>query len=956
MSGNKMHDILKDTKYTCTCSIHKKREIPILSDNINDCREIFKQLLDSTKYPRCQYVDVLIADKNRSDKNEVEKFKQCFGGRLTDKDSLSYSHEDVNIKSRILQKNNHNKSNKSVEIIQAEMIASEENYVDTLDALVNNTMRTLKESLMSDSPILDHFSFNKIFINCKDLLDVNKQFLAALKSFERGEVTESFGELCLRHLQNFDCYKTYLLGLSDSNRYHLININKANKLYSNYIINNPVFNNLRLKDALIQPLQRITRYNLFFNEMIKALDPEDSDILYLAEADEKARSLNCMEYGANSKESQSIYLYTLIKNTPCTFIGKRQLLGYFDVTELAISTGKTKRPMTLLIFNDKIVLVKRKGFNVVGDKYFEKIEEVTSNNSFIKKTKEMCVGAPLEFKGWVDINSVELFHGLKDCPYTFFLRTNLPELDQGKPEVESEDYFRRNDRLFSIIPSKDNYSKDELGSFMKKKNQLIDLCQKQHAFLKLKDGVELYHNSQYKVPGYTHIYNEASYRSAKHKNNILIVYIDQYPWHNLHTLLTDDVWIVILIKKEMGGYKQIIRSRISLVPMRESRDIEYECIVGDNIQPDGTLDFISTLWNNLYFYERRLRATEPYAEIHDALLRDKSRARSRSRSLSKVANNMSIGKLFGGRSRSSSPSRKMSSMADHEDTSLHSKPVKDPILKIATVHHQESPYHNMVYDGSLLNQKLPNTDLHYVTGKKKNHSLLFQNNMDRHSLGDMRGRSAEESTYRSRVSSMMTNNRRGESDSLIYNDDTSHSPSSITSSSESVSSAEQMMETPHPLSSDSNESIIRSYFQDNTLDFMHRDRTFIPDNRPRSYTDGIQYKNLNTRRRTTPSFLPSQDPVPRRYSNIPAPMESHSSLSSAYSHHCLSDESHMHQTSQFKNDMSALIDNFMYSCQYIKYHNETDRYHAYESVREMRSHLLSRLDEVMDTIQSKPSH
>jgi hypothetical protein len=70
----------------------------------------------------------------------------------------------------------------------------------------------------------------------------------------------------------------------------------------------------------------------------------------------------------------------------------------------------------------------------------------------------------------------------------------------------------------------------------------------------------------------------------------------------LNTLLTDNVWVVIILTHhESGGYKPTIRSRTSLIPIREiSREIEYESIVGTKVQKDenAPLDFIDTLWNN----------------------------------------------------------------------------------------------------------------------------------------------------------------------------------------------------------------------------------------------------------------------------------------------------------------------------------------------------------------------
>ncbi|CAO3654956.1 unnamed protein product [Mucor hiemalis] len=446
-----------------------------------------------------------------------------------------------------------------------------------------------------------------------------------------------------------------------------------------------------MSDVLISPVQRMGRYDLMIKNIISALHTSDFDVPNLKEAYSKVGSINDMRYGS---DSSLLNLYYLIREAPASLIQTRKLLGYFDASELSLLTGKTHRPVTILVFTDKIMVVKRKNYNLQSKDYLENIEErvkVGSSNTILQKAKEVYNGLPLEFKGWADIHTVEVFNGLKDRPDTFFLRTRLPELDPNATEKECENYFRRSDRLYSIIPST-----GRTMNYTEKKQEFITLCQKQFALSKVKETTELYHEDKFKLPAYTHIYDEESYSQAEYKNHILIVYVeDNCPSQkiNLASLLTDDVWIVILLTHhESGGYKPTIRARASLIPIRDiSREMEYESIIGTNAQQkeaNAPLDFIDTLWNNLFFYERRLRATDAFSAINDDLLRERARSRSRSKSLTRVASNMSIGKLFA-RSRSTSPSRHSSSNErtddDDEQATTPASCVPDPIFKVATV-------------------------------------------------------------------------------------------------------------------------------------------------------------------------------------------------------------------------------------------------------------------------------
>lgn len=71
-----------------------------------------------------------------------------------------------------------------------------------------------------------------------------------------------------------------------------------------------------------------------------------------------------------------------------------------------------------------------------------------------------------------------------DRPDTFFVRTSLPEQSPDATEKECEEYFRRSDRLYSIIPN--TSLNGSLSSYYEKKDALIALCQKQFALSKLK--------------------------------------------------------------------------------------------------------------------------------------------------------------------------------------------------------------------------------------------------------------------------------------------------------------------------------------------------------------------------------------------------------------------------------------------------------------------------------------
>ncbi|CEP19548.1 hypothetical protein [Parasitella parasitica] len=688
-----MENPLQNTPFQHPCNIYKEAKIPILKDyNVSDqCKEIGKHLLDMTKNPLSQHVDVLIPNEPSP---QMEHFKSFFGKKHVEQEA------NVNPQQHATSSQTNTIVTQNACIVESptskpikEFIATEQSYVDLLQEIVLKIMAPIKESIADPKkqPILDQYSFNKIFINMEDILRVNKSLLEALLAYQQGNTAESFGSILSAHLESFDCYRVFFLGKANSLTCHTQNI-KQNKNYSRFLLNQELRGNLGMSDILIQPIQRLTRYNLMIRLIMDHLDPNDIDNHYLKQANAKVSSINDMQYG----ESSLLNLYHLIRDAPASLIQTRQLLGYFDATELSLQSGKSNRPVTLLVFTDKLMVVKRKNYNLQGKDYLEKIEEKVkdpSSSSMLQKAKEVYNGLPLEFKGWTDIRSVEFFEGLKDRPDTFFLRTCLPDVSPNAVEKESEEYFRRSDRLYSIIPNSTRSSK-AIQDYISAKMDLISLCQKQRALAAIKDTAasELYYEDKFKLPAYAQIYSDqASYQTTKFKNHILVVYL-QEAFVDINALIDDDVWIVVLVHRHAsGGYKLTVRARTSLIPIRErSRDIEYEQIVGDthlHRNNCNSLDFIDTLWNNLFFYERRLRATEAFSRINDDLLRVRARSRSRSKSLTRVASNMSLGKIFN-RSRSSSPSRRYSVEDQYLDEATSSH-VPDPVFKIATVNKQQ---------------------------------------------------------------------------------------------------------------------------------------------------------------------------------------------------------------------------------------------------------------------------
>jgi hypothetical protein len=83
-----------------------------------------------------------------------------------------------------------------------EFIETEEAYVSLLEEVSSRIMKPIRESINdpNKTPILDQYSFNRIFINLEDILEINQSFLEALRQYKNGTTSNSFGHILAHHV------------------------------------------------------------------------------------------------------------------------------------------------------------------------------------------------------------------------------------------------------------------------------------------------------------------------------------------------------------------------------------------------------------------------------------------------------------------------------------------------------------------------------------------------------------------------------------------------------------------------------------------------------------------------------------------------------------------------------------------------------------------------------------
>lgn len=163
----------------------------------------------------------------------------------------------------------------------------------------------------------------------------------------------------------------------------------------------------------MEPVQRIPRYTLLFRQIIKQMPAHDPQRAKLIEADELASKIAAAEIDEQTKRAAIMYcLRSTIEDFPPALVSNsRKFVDCLDVEDvLAPPLGLTDTPSTpgggggsalhcsLLLFDDKLVIVKRPGNGeksarvLTGLDDLDKVTKLKALQSVPKKTGMVCKG------------------------------------------------------------------------------------------------------------------------------------------------------------------------------------------------------------------------------------------------------------------------------------------------------------------------------------------------------------------------------------------------------------------------------------------------------------------------------------------------------------------------------------------------------------------------------------
>ncbi|KAJ1996527.1 hypothetical protein GGI04_005744, partial [Coemansia thaxteri] len=195
--------------------------------------------------------------------------------------------------------------------------------------------------------------------------EVNERFLGDLEAWHRGEMDpkETIGSLCRDHFVDFHVYKRYINGyqhaLATSRE-----LEAKNALYAGFLQRareREECRKLGISDLLIMPVQRIPRYTLLLSDLIKLIPDDDPDVARLQLALERVNEIGQL---ADNQVAESVAelhnIHTTIEGCPPNLISaSREYIGAVDASEIDLATGAPKKPMSLLVFSDLLMIVER---------------------------------------------------------------------------------------------------------------------------------------------------------------------------------------------------------------------------------------------------------------------------------------------------------------------------------------------------------------------------------------------------------------------------------------------------------------------------------------------------------------------------------------------------------------------------------------------------------------------
>lgn len=160
-------------------------------------------------------------------------------------------------------------------LVALEFVSSEQTYLEGLDVVVKIFCLRLKVMVELGRPLLTLDEIQSAFLNVEEIRDMSRLILEDMKKLQQNgldALAEGIGPLFLEFLPYFKMYTLFV------NHYHtssmtLREYRKSNKNLEAFMCLQERCEGTDVSSLLITPVQRIPRYLLLLDSLIKEFDP-----------------------------------------------------------------------------------------------------------------------------------------------------------------------------------------------------------------------------------------------------------------------------------------------------------------------------------------------------------------------------------------------------------------------------------------------------------------------------------------------------------------------------------------------------------------------------------------------------------------------------------------------------------------------------------------------------------
>ncbi|EST08250.2 Dbl homology (DH) domain protein [Kalmanozyma brasiliensis GHG001] len=316
-----------------------------------------------------------------------------------------------------------------------ELIDTERSYVKRIDVLHQKYAVPLRD-LAKDrtAAIIPLYEAQRLFGNIGEIAGANRAFLNDLERLVlqgHDALRAGLGEVIYNHMSCFSCYTDYFANFEKAK--HIERTLAKHRAFCEFTDRTKYsvtdIGNTGLRDLMMEPVQRIPRYKLLIDAILKHVEQGDPLRKRLEQAISLVSRIASCE--ADEKTRRAAILWSFSRNIeafPAELISAhRRFIDCIDVDDYPLDTsagsssiaasfsGIKSIPCTLFLFDDRIAIVKRSHASTSGRKLvglddvgrlisqMKTVTEKSSTGSILAPSKR----SELSFRGCISLTDVE---------------------------------------------------------------------------------------------------------------------------------------------------------------------------------------------------------------------------------------------------------------------------------------------------------------------------------------------------------------------------------------------------------------------------------------------------------------------------------------------------------------------------------------------------------------------